>query len=78
MLFYSRVLTSIEWYIVHMLKNTHQYKPMGIDIFSEPNPDRDMNLVCAQNIFLMHFCPGTSQLIQIYSVDWTDVYDTQH
>ena len=29
----------------------------------------------------MRFCPGKitrtqSQLIQIYSVDWTDVYDT--
>ena len=33
------------------------------------------------HIHIMHLCPGMmaahqSQLIQIYSVDWTDVYDT--
>ena len=34
--------------------------------------------------FYAFFCPWTMttharcQLIQIYSVDWTDVYDTQH
>ena len=29
--------------------------------------------------FFMHFYPGTqSQLIQIYSVDWTGVYDTHN
>ena len=36
-------------------------------------------LICCCRLFFllfMHFCPGTSQLIQIYSVDWTDVYDT--
>ena len=30
----------------------------------------------------MYFCPGTmtiqSQLIQIYNVDWTDVYDAHN
>ena len=35
-------------------------------------------------VFFMHFFvqgrrqPTQSQLIQIYSVDWTDIYDTQH
>ena len=30
-----------------------------------------------KNIFFMHFFVQ-SQLIQIYSVDWTDVYDTHN
>ena len=59
----------------------------GIEIFTEEIINKyihknKLSLVFLIILFFIHFIvqgrrqPTQSQLIQIYSVDWTDVYDT--